>query len=531
MKIKLYAIAWLLILLLSGPAKVSAQDAKQPPLAEKKPKILTTHGQGRVDEYFWLRERDNPQVIEYLNAENDYMKSQLAPTEELQQQLFEETKARIKQDDTSAPIPDRGYSYYFRTEEGQQYPIYCRRKLLEPEGTVGPEQILLDENKLAEGHEFLSVSGFDVSTNNNLLALAIDFVGRRKYTMRILNLETGQWLADQVDDMTGNLAWAEDNKTLFYTRQDPETLRSYQVFRHEIGTDPANDAIVFQEDDEEFSCYVGKTRSRKYILIVSNQTLSSEVLYIDAENPHQQPQVIQPRERDHEYSVDHYGDFFYVLTNWNARNFRLMKTPVLATDKSHWQEIVPHDENVLLEEFDLFEKHLVLEQRREGLTRLKIVPWDSNEQAHELDFGEPCYVASSAVIPDPQTRLAAVQFFLAEDSAQCYRLQHGNARKTRGQRGGGLGWLSTKTIIAPNACGRPRGTEPRFLCRSCITRTRHSMEPPPAWNTDTVPTATAWTRRSTFPFLTWSIVDSCTPLPTFGAARKWVASGMTTANC
>jgi oligopeptidase B len=403
MKLLFYVILWCFLFVPRCQLTVTAQEALQAPVAEQKPTLLTTHEKDRVDEYFWMRERENPQVVAYLNAENAYMKAQLAPTEGLQAQLFEEMKARIKQDDSSAPFPDRGYVYYYRTEEGKQYTVDCRRKLEGSDGTTGPEQILLDENKLAEGHEFLDVSDLDVSSDSKLLAMGIDFVGRRMYSLRILNLETGQWLPDQVENMTGNFVWAEDNKTLFYTRQDPETLRSYQVFRHEIGTDPANDAIVFQEDDEEFSCDVGKTRSRNYVLIVSSQTLSSEVLYVDAHNPHQQPRVIQPREPNHEYSIDQYGDYFYVLTNWDARNFRLMRTPIAATGKSNWQEVVPHDEDVLLEGFELFDKYLVLEQRRDALTRLRIVPWDSTLPPHELDFGEPCYVASTAVIPDPET--------------------------------------------------------------------------------------------------------------------------------
>ena len=390
----------LLFLLIPLLTHAHGQEAMEPPVAAKKPTALKKHDHIRIDEYYWLKERENQEVLDYLNAENTYMQYQLAATEKLQQDLFEQTKARIKQTDVSAPVPDRGYEYFTRTEEGKQYPIFCRRKQGAAPTT---EEIMLDVNELANGKEFCSVGGVTVSTDNNLLAYAVDFVGRRKYTLRIKDLRSGKLLEDEIPDITGNVVWAEDNKTLFYTRQDPETLRSFQVDRHELGTAPVNDSIVFQEDDEEFNCFVTKSRSRKYILIGSEQTLSSEYFFIDALAPHEQPTIMQPRERNHEYSVDHLGDNFYIRTNWDATNFRLMKTPVDRPGKSNWVDVVPHDPAVFLEDFELFDDYLVVDQRRDGLTRLKIIPWARMDESHELDFGEPCYVAGAAVTPDPHT--------------------------------------------------------------------------------------------------------------------------------
>lgn len=390
------------IVFLSGTFLNSSHSQEQiePPVAAKKPTALTLHDHVRMDEYYWLKERESQEVVDYLNAENAYMRQELAATEKLQQDLFEETKARIKQTDVSAPIPDRGYSYFTRTEEGKQYSIHCRRK---DGDATADEEILLDVNELAAGHEYCAVRGMTVSNDNNLLAYAVDFVGRRKYTLRIKNLSTGQLLADEIKDITGNIVWAEDNKTLFYTRQDPETLRAFQIFRHQLGSEPADDSIVFQEDDEEFSCFVSKSRSKKFILIGSQQTLSSEYRFISATAPHEQPTVIQPRERDHEYSVDHIGDHFYIRTNWNATNFRLMKTPVEQPEKSNWEEVIAHNQDIFLEDFDLFANYLVVNQRRDGLTRLKIILRNNLGEAHELDFGEPCYVARASVTPEPNT--------------------------------------------------------------------------------------------------------------------------------
>ncbi|MEM7457374.1 MAG: S9 family peptidase [Planctomycetota bacterium] len=364
--------------------------AQQPPECEKRPERLEAHGQVRIDDYYWLRERENPDVIAYLNAENDYMTAVMSETEALQEKLAAETRARIVQEDTSVPVTERGFDYYRRTEEGSQYPIYCRRKTGSDE-----EVVILDVNELAEGHDFCSVSGMDVSTNSSMLAYAVDTVGRRKYTLRIKSLETGETLADSIPDVTGNLVWAEDNETLFYTRQDPQTLRWFQIFRHRLGTDSSEDVLVYEEADEEFSVRLGKTRSRDFIIINCNQTLSSETLLIDAATPESEARIFQPREDDHEYSIDHLDGAFYIRTNWEASNFRLMRTGEDNTTKESWQDVVPHSEEIYFDSFELFNNWLVIEQRENGLAQIRYRRNDGTE-FENLDFGEPCYSAGLA---------------------------------------------------------------------------------------------------------------------------------------
>lgn len=385
------------LLAIASPAAAQKQKAK-PPKAEIKPEKLEIHGHTRVDNYYWLRERENPAVIDYLKAENAYTEAIMAHTEDLQEQLFEEIKGRIKQDDASVPYKLDDYYYYTRFEDGKNYPIYCRKK-----GSLdAEEQVMLDVNVMAEGYGFFNVRGVEVSSNQNLVAFAVDTVGRRVYTMHIKNLETGEVLPDRVPAMTGNIAWANDNKTLFYAKQDPTTLRSYQIYRHVLGSDPAEDTLVFEESDETFRCYVFKTKSKKYLMIGSFQTLSSEYRYLDADQPGGDFQVFLPREREHEYDVDHFQDHFYVRSNEGAKNFKLMKTPVTSTAKENWTEVIPHRDDVLLAGFEIFRDHLVLSERKDGLRQLRIIAWDGSDD-HYLDFGEPTYLAYVSTNPDINT--------------------------------------------------------------------------------------------------------------------------------
>ena len=367
-----------------------------PPIAKIVPTQLEKHGHVRTDNYYWLKERDDPAVIAYLEAENAYTEAMMAPTADLQETLYQEIKARIKQTDTSVPYKRDGYYYYTRTEDGREYPIYCRKR-----GTLdAPEQVLVDANLLAEGHGFLSVGSLAVSPDGNILAYPVDTVGRRFYTIAFVDLSSGELLADAIPNVTGNKAWAADNRTLFYTKQDPTTLRAYQVYRHTLGTDPAADVLVYQESDETFSCTVRTTKSKRYILIASHQTVSTEVLYLEADDPQGEFRVLQPRRRDHEYDVDHYGDYFYIRTNHEAKNFCLKKTPVNQTgvDQTgleHWQTVIPHREDVLLEGFELLSEHLVVVERRQALVQMCVHPWatlsggEPKESAHYIDFGEP----------------------------------------------------------------------------------------------------------------------------------------------
>ncbi|MHC4692037.1 MAG: S9 family peptidase, partial [Planctomycetota bacterium] len=323
-----------IILALSG----CSINQPESPVAKKIPTKLEKHGHIRTDDYYWLKERDNPEVIDYLKAENEYTEAIMAHTKDLQETLFEEFKTRIKQTDMSVPYKKDDYYYYTRTEEGKDYPFHCRKK-----GSLETsEQVMLNVNKMATGHEFFSVGQRNISQNQDILAYSIDTMGRRIYKIRFKDLITDRPISDEIPNVTGNMAWANDNRTLFYTRQDPVTLRSYQVYKHVLGTDSSNDELVFEETDETFTCYVSKTKSKKYIMIVSYHTLSTEYRYLEADDPNGEFQVFLPRKRDHEYSVDHYKDHFYIRTNHEARNFKLAKTAVDRTGLEHWEDVVGH---------------------------------------------------------------------------------------------------------------------------------------------------------------------------------------------
>jgi oligopeptidase B len=366
------------------PGQFATAKKPRPPVAEIQPKRFEEHGHVRVDNYYWLRERDNSKVLDYLNAENAYTDAVMADTKPLEERLYRETIARIKQDDSSVPAIDNGYEYYTRFEEGQQYPLYCRR--LPQEGAA--EAVMIDVNALAEGHPFCSVTGVDVNRQNELAAFAIDTVGRRIYTLRIRDLSNGKLLGEEIPSMTGNFEWAEDGRTLFYTRHDPVTLRPFQVYRHTIGTSPDADVLVYEEKDDTFSCNISKSRSKKYLFIELDQTLSNEVRYLDAANPTGSWAIFLPRSRDHEYSVDHIGDHFYIRTNDQAKNFRLMKAAEGAKGLKDWHEVIAHRDDVFVEQFALFSNDLVVRERRDGLSHVRIIPW-SGEPEHEIDFGEP----------------------------------------------------------------------------------------------------------------------------------------------
>ena len=364
-------------------------EAVNPPIAKTVPTTLQEHGRSRVDPYDWLSERDNPDVLAYLEEENAYARSVMAHCEQFENTIFEEIKGRIKQTDLSVPYRLDGYDYYTRYEEGKEYPVYCRKR----ETPDAPEEVMLDVNALAEGHEFFVVGGMVVSEDRDVLAYAFDTRGRRIYTVRFKNLTTGELLDDVIENVTGNLAWANDNATLFYGKQDPHTLRACQVYRHRLGADPSSDVLVFEEKDETFSVTVFKTKSKQYLMIASHQTVSTEYRYLAADDPSGEFKVFLPRERFHEYDVDHARDAFYIRTNWEAKNFRLMKTPLRQTDRSSWREVLPHRHDVLLESFELFRDFLVVEERHQGLVRFRVMPAKGDGE-HDVDFGEPAYAAA-----------------------------------------------------------------------------------------------------------------------------------------
>ena len=374
-------------------ATAPTPPAPQPPVAKKVPKELTQHGDTRIDNYYWLNEREDPEVIAYLEAENAYTKKMLERTDDLQKQLYQEIVGRIQQKDESVPFKDNGYWYYTRYEEGREYPIYARKK-----GTLSaPEEIMVNANDRAEGQSYYAAAGMNVSPNNKLLAFGEDTVSRRKYTIRFKDLSTGQFLPDRIPNTTGSAVWANDNKTVFYTVKDP-SLRSYKIFKHTLGTPASQDKEVYHEADETFSTFVFKTKSDKYIMIGSSSTLSNEYRYLDAGNPNGTFKVIQPRERGLEYSVDHFGDKFYIVTNKDgATNFKLMQTPVSKTGKANWKDVIPHREDVLLEDIEIFKDYLALQERKNGLSQIRIKKWNDPKVDYYVDFGEEAYTASIGV--------------------------------------------------------------------------------------------------------------------------------------
>jgi oligopeptidase B len=386
------------VLLLTFVAGTAAGQSLEPPRAEKKPHSVEAHGLSRNDEYFWLNQRENPEVISYLNRENEYTKAVMAEHETLVKNLFDEIVSRIKQDDSSVPYELDGFIYYTRFNQGQQYPIYCRKKGTEE----APEEIILDVNSLAEGKPFCSVAGVEPSRNGKLLAFGVDFVGRRQYSLVFKNLETGEMLPDSIANVSGSAVWAADNQTVFYTLNDPETLRSYLVRRHVLGTDPANDPDVFEEKDTEFACGVGESRSRDYIVIGSRQTLSAEFRVLPSDTPEGEFRVFRAREPDHEYSMDHLNGEFVVVSNLEATNFRVFRVGEDEAQWQDWQEFIPHREDVLVEGVDLFDNWYVVTERSNALTRLRVIARDGSED-FTMPFEESAYVVSSSPVPNPST--------------------------------------------------------------------------------------------------------------------------------
>ena len=377
-------------------SEAAVPPAPQPPTAKKVPKELSIHGHTRTDNYYWINERENPDVIAYLEAENAYTKQMMAHTEELQEKLYEEIVNRIPQKDESAPYKDNGYWYYTRYEEGKEYPIFARKK----ESLTAPEEVMVNANERAEGLSYYAAAGMSVSPNNRLLAFGEDTVSRRQYTIRFKDLATGQLLPDRIANTTGGAVWANDNKTVFYSVKDP-SLRSYKIFKHTVGTPSSQDKEVYHEADETFGTFIFKTKSDKYLIIGSHSTVSNEYRYLDAGNPNGTFKVIQPRERNLEYSVDHFGDKFYIVTNKDgATNFKLMQTPVSKPGKANWKDVIPHREDVLLEGIEIFKDFLALQERKNGLTQIRIQKWNDPKTDYYIDFGEEAYTAYIGVNPD-----------------------------------------------------------------------------------------------------------------------------------
>lgn len=379
--------------------KDAASNFSEPPMAEKKDCVLTIHDHTRVDPYFWMRLTDEQKnaetpddqtqkVLDYLNAENSYQKTVMADTEGLQDKLYDEIVGRIKQDDSSAPYFKNGYWYYSRYEQGQEYPIVCRKK----ETLEADEEILVNVNVLAEGYDYYQATGFKVSPDNKILAFSEDTVSRRIYHVRFLNLETGEFYADVIENTTGSGAWANDNKTYFFTTKDKVSLLSNKIWRHELGTSNKADVMVYHEKDPSFYIGVYNSKSGNYIMIYNQSTMVSDYHFLNADNPKGAFTQVTKREDDHKYYVSHYKDKFYIRTNWEAQNFRLMETPVNATDKENWKEVIAHRSDVLLQGVEVFEKYMVLSERSNALPQLRIINQQSGEE-HYMEFKEEAYVA------------------------------------------------------------------------------------------------------------------------------------------
>jgi len=372
------------------PTTSPAAPALTPPVAAERPHRFDEFGTVRIDQYYWLKDRNNPEVIKYLEDENAYTKAVMAHTEALQGRLYDELKGRVLQNDQSVPFREGNYFYYTRLVEGKNYPIYARKR-----GSVSaPEEIMIDANALAEGKATFLIRGWDVSSGEDLLAFAVDTTGGRVSSIRFKNLRTGEMLSDVVPRSIGGIAWAEDNRTLFYTKPDSVSVRPYQVYRHNLGTPAATDQMVYEDKDETYYVGVSKTKSRAYIMIQSSQTMATEYSYIRADQPDAPFRILIPRERGHEYYANHFGDYFYILSNDHAKNFRLMRTPVARPGRDNWEEVIPHRADVLLEDFEFFRDYLVLTERKDGLVQLRVRPWTvGGQNEYYLDFGEPAYLA------------------------------------------------------------------------------------------------------------------------------------------
>ena len=384
--------------------KIQSQIMKNkisPPVASIKPHILEKHNDVRTDNYYWLKERENPEVIDYLNKENEYYNQFTAGSKDFQKTLFEEMKARIKEDDESVPYFYNGYFYITRFEKGQNYPIYSRKK----DNLEANEEILFDCNLLAKDKTYFQLGGLTISPDNKLAVFSTDLVGRRIYTIQIKNLETNQILEDKIENTAGSAVWANDNLTIFYTTQDEITLRSDKIYNHKLGSKSKDDVLIYFEKDETYNVDIAKSKSKKYLAIESGSTLTTEYQILEADNPDGKFRMFQKRVRGLEYSINHYNDSFYILTNKDdADNFKLMKTFETKTSKENWEEIIAHREDVLLEDIEIFKDFLVVEERENGLHKIRIMPW-SGVGEYYLPFESETYSAGTGANVDFDTNI------------------------------------------------------------------------------------------------------------------------------
>ena len=361
------------------------------PIAEKIEKKLSIHGDTRIDEYYWLNQRGDKNVINYLNAENAYRDEYMQDYKNLEEELFLEIKSRIKEDDSSVPYLDNGYYYYTRYEKDKQYPIYCRKK-----GDLkSDEEILIDVNIMSEGYEYFRVGDIEISPNDKIMAYSVDTLSRRIYTIYFMDLETREVHKKNIKNTSGSITWANDSETVFYNLRNIETLRTEKVMKHNLNSSSKDQEIYFEED-ETFSVYSYKTKTDKYIVIGSSATLSQEFRYLDANNPNGDFKIFQERINGLEYSITHFDDKWFIRTNKDgATNFKLMVCNENKTNSSNWKDYIPHRKNVLLEDADFFKNHMVVTEREEGLRKIEIRPWNS-VNSHYIEFDDEAYSVRSS---------------------------------------------------------------------------------------------------------------------------------------
>lgn len=377
----------------------NSENIVNPPLAEKQPQILELHGDQRIDDYFWLRESENPQAIAYLEAENAYTQKMMQHTEALQTKLYDEMLARIQETDLSVPVRKDDYYYYSRTEEGKAYSIQCRKK-----GSLdAPEEVLLDQNELAKEHEFFSLGVFQISPNHQILAYSVDTSGSEQYTLFFLDLNTFELYSENIPETSFSLTWGNDNKTVFYTKID-DANRPYQLFRHTLKSQITEDVLIYHEPDDTYHLDVGTTRSEAYILMSLSSSITTEIHYLDANNPKGDFQLIHPRTTGMEYDVDHHSDYFYIVTNDEATNFKLVKTPLTTPNKENWQTVIPHREDVMLTGVSLFVNYLVIYERKAGLETARVQNLSTGKE-NSLSFPEPTYTFSEGSNPEFNTSI------------------------------------------------------------------------------------------------------------------------------
>ena len=404
-----------------------------PPVANKIPYEMTEHGDTRIDNYYWMRltdeqksankyDKQTQEVVDYIDAENSYTQSSLSHTKKLQNDLFEEIIGRIEKDDESVPYFDNGYYYYSRYESGKEYAIHCRKK----DSLSGPEEIILDENILADGFDYFAVGGRRVSPDNKWLAYGVDTLSRRLYEIHFKNLETGEVLETTIPNSSGSVAWANDNKTVFYTSKNEITLLGEKIWRHKMGSDSSNDELIYFEEDDTFYTGVYRSKSGKFIIIYHQSTLVSDYQILNANNPDGSFKKFTKRGTEHEYSIDHYKNKFYIITNWKAKNNRLMETPDTRTNMSNWKEVISHRNDVHLLGMEIFKNHLVLNERKDGLRGLRIIHQKSGKDEY-LDFGEATYTASISVNEEFDTNILRYSYtsMLTPRSTYDYNMDSG----------------------------------------------------------------------------------------------------------